>query len=168
MLGAAANATGGQPGDSSRAPLPATATEAAVTAPSTPEGPKRPVIATHATATAASASTHRDPDAGGTRTSTPATTATPTNHPRTGSRRSPARRSQPRTVDAGTPSRPAIVRCPDPPAFASSAAQIHSARYALRSSNDTGSNTWVTAQPRQRARRGRTGSASPTILRARP
>lgn len=41
------------------------------------------------------------------------------------------------------------------------AAQIHSAAYALRRNTVTGNNTCVTAHARQRARRGRTGSASP-------
>ena len=82
--------------------------------------------------------------------------------------RSAARRSQPRTVAAGTPISAPMRRCPHPSPRARNAAQIQSAAYALRDNTVTGNNTCVTAHARQRARRGRTGSTSPAILRARP
>ena len=63
------------------------------------------------------------------------------NHWRTASTRRPITASQRRTVHAGMPVRPAMTRCPTPAALASSAAQITSAEYALRSNNDTGNNT---------------------------
>jgi hypothetical protein len=100
-------------------------------------------------------------------TSTPAATATPRNQTRTASSRDPARRSQPRTVAAGTPRLAPIRRCPAPSARAVNTAQIRSAAYALRKSTVTGNNTWVTVHARQRARRGRSRSLSPSICRAR-
>lgn len=89
------------------------------------------------------------------------------NQTRTASNRSAILRNQPRTVDAGTPNPTAIRRCPAPPDLATTAAQINSAKYPLRSSNDTGSNTCVTEQSRHRARRGRTRPRPPTTDRAR-
>ena len=158
---------GGHPGERSRPALAATATCAAVTAPRTAALPKRAVIAVRAASTAARTSPHTESDALGTVTSTPAVTATVRNQLRTASARAAAARNQPRTVDPGMPNRCAIGRCPLPRAFATNAVQINSARYALRSNNVTGSSTCVTAHPRQRARRGRTGVTTPTTGRDR-
>lgn len=134
-------AAGGHPGDNNRPPLPATATPAAVTAPTGAPGANRDTIAALAAPTAASTSPRLVPVAAGIDTSTPAVTATPTNQCRTASARRPITRNQPRTVHAGTPTAAPIRRCPTPAALASRAAQITSAEYALRSNNDTGNNT---------------------------
>ena len=157
----------GHPGASSRAPVHATATWAAVTAPMTDPSPKRLAIASRATPTAASTSPHPDPVALGIDTSTPAATATATNQCRTTCARPVITRSHPRTVPTGIPNRAPITRCPTPTALATTAAQISSTAYPLRSNNVTGNNTCVTAHPRHRDRRGRTGSAIPTTRRAR-
>ena len=109
----------------------------------------------------------RTANASGIPTSTPAVTATVRNNARTASSRCAARRSQPRTVAAGTPRLTPIRRCPDPSARAVNAAQIRSAAYALRSNTVTGNNTCVARQLRHRARRGRTESANPSIHRER-
>ena len=108
---------GGQPGDSSRPPLHATATRAAVTAPITDRSPNRAAIAARAAPTAATTSPHPDPVAFGIDTSTPAATATERNQCRTTSARPVITRSQPRTVDPGIPNRAPIRRCPPPAAF---------------------------------------------------
>ena len=158
---------GGHPGDSSRPPLHATATDAAVTAPRTEPSPNRAAIAALAASTATAASPHPDPVAFGIDTSTPAVTAIDTNQSRTASARPPITRSQPRTVEAEIPNRCPITRCPAPAALATTAAQIRSATYALRSNNVTGSNTCVTKQERHRDRRGRTGSTNPATGRER-
>ena len=172
MLPPADAETPGQPGDRSRPPLLATATPAAVTAlagaaPAGAAGANRPTITDPAAPTAATTSAHPDPAASGIATSTPATTRTEMNQIRTASNRPAILRNQPRTVDAGTPNTTAIRRCPAPPALAATAAQINSAAYPLRSSNDTGSNTCVTEQSPHRARRGRTRPPHPTTDRAR-
>lgn len=177
MLPPADAETPGQPGDRSRPPLLATATPAAVTAlagaapagaaPAGAAGANRPTITDPAAPTAATTSAHPDPAASGIATSTPATTRTEMNQIRTASNRAAILRNQPRTVDAGTPNTTAIRRCPAPPALATTAAQINSAAYPLRSSNDTGSNTCVTEQSPHRARRGRTRPPHPTTDRAR-
>lgn len=148
---------GGHPGDSNRPPLHATATDAAVTTPSTGPSPNRAAIAALAAPTATAASPQADPVAFGIDTSTPARTAIDTNQSRTASARPPITRNQPRTVDTEIPNRCPITRCPAPPALATTAAQIRSAKYALRSNNVTGNNTCVTAHLRHRDRRGRTG-----------
>ena len=101
-------------------------------------------------------------------TSTPAATATPQRtRPEPPPAATPARRSQPRTVAAGTPRLRRSGDAQLPRHGRSTTAQIRSAAYALRNSTVTGNNTWVTAQARQRARRGRSGSLSPSICRAR-
>jgi hypothetical protein len=71
------------------------------------------------------------------------------------SARSANRRSQPRTVSAGTPNRPAIGRYPAPATFASIARPITDTSSRRRSTQKPGSNTCVPAHPRHRARRGR-------------
>ena len=71
------------------------------------------------------------------------------------SARSANRRSQPRTVSAGTPNRPAIGRCPSPATFASIAAPITDTSSRRRNNATSGSSTCVPAHPRHRARRGR-------------
>lgn len=157
---------GDQFGASSRPPLTDTATCCGVTAPPNPDAPKRNRIAVVAVATAASASRQAHPDPSGIRTSTPTATATPINQARTASSRDPARRSQPRTVAAGTPRLAPILRCPAPLARVTNAAQISSAAYALRNNTVTGNNTCVTKHDRHRARRGRSRPPNPSTRRA--
>ena len=70
-------------------------------------------------------------------------------------------RSQPRTVEAGRPSRSAITRCPAPAAFASSARPITSPASARRARHHAGSSTIVAPHPRHRDRRG-TSHACPS------
>jgi len=94
--------------------------------------------------------------------SIPARRATTVKCTRTCSNRVFIRRSHPRTVDAGTRSPAAIVRCPRPAARASRAAQITAAASARRSSTVTGSNTCVTRHEEQRARLGRSSSTPRT------
>lgn len=141
VLHGTADDIGGHPGANSRAPLTATTTSAGVTTPSNPAGPNRCPIADAATITAASTSRQPQPSPSGIITSIPVPTATVRNHVLIDSRRCPARRSQPRTVDGGTCSRAAIPRCPTPSARADSAIQTRSAAYALRNSMVTGNNT---------------------------
>ena len=141
MLCGTADDIGGHPGANNRPPLTATITSAGVTTPSNPADPNRCPIADAATKTAASTSRQPQPSPSGIVTSIPVRTATVTNHARIDSRRCPARRSQPRTVDGGTCNRAAIPRCPTPSARADSAIQIRSAAYALRNSMVTGNNT---------------------------
>jgi hypothetical protein len=155
VLPAALTKPTGQPGERSREPDDATATCQAVTGPITPAVPNRAVTALVAAPNAASTSRHGDPVAFGTDWSTPANRATTMKCTRAGSSRAPHRRSQPRTVSAGTPSHTAIRRCPRPAARAVNAAPITSAASARRSSTVTGSSTCVTRHPRHRARRGR-------------
>ena len=71
------------------------------------------------------------------------------------SARSANRRSQPRTVSACTPNRPAIRRYPSPATLASIAAPITDTSSCRRNNTRSGSSTCVPAHPRQRARRGR-------------
>ncbi|MBV8348617.1 MAG: hypothetical protein JOZ49_14145 [Mycolicibacterium sp.] len=125
------------------------------------------MIAATAASTAATASRHAHPNASGITTSTPALTATCTNQIRTASSRPDARRSQPRTVAAGTRIGAPILRCPHPSVRADSAAQIRSAAYARRTNTVTGNNTCVARQLRHRARRGRSRPCTPVIPRAR-
>lgn len=66
------------------------------------------------------------------------------------------RRSQPRTVEAGTPRRAAIGRWPIPVACWTRAEPITSILSRRRSRQPSWSSTWVVLQARQRARRGRT------------
>ena len=155
MLPAAPTAPSGQPGERSREPDDAAATSHAVTGPITPAVPNLPVTAVVAAPNAASTSRHGVPMAFGTDWSTPANLATTMKCTRAGSSRAPHRRSQPRTVPAGTPSHTAIRRCPRPAARAVNAAPITSAASARRSNTVTGNNTCVTKHPAHRARRGR-------------
>ena len=127
MLHHHATDAGGHPRQSSRAPLPATATAAAVTAPSSIPGPNRVVIASVAVLIAANTSPHPEPVDFGIDTSTPAVSAIVTNQCRTASARAAMTRSHHRTVHAGTPSFAAIPRCPTPAALAANASQITSA-----------------------------------------
>jgi hypothetical protein len=64
------------------------------------------------------------------------------------------RRSQPRTVSFGTPSRAAIRRCPTPVAFASTAAPITDTSSRRRDNATSRRSTCVPAHPRHLARRG--------------
>jgi len=80
------------------------------------------------------------------------------------SARAANRRSQPRTVSAGTPNRPAISRCPSPRTFASIAAPITDTSSRRRKSTRSGSSTCVPAHPRHFARRGRNTLRSPAVV----
>ena len=71
------------------------------------------------------------------------------------SARSRNRRSQPRTVSACTPSRPAIRRYASPATLATIAAPITDTSSWRRNRHTSGSSTCVPAHPRHRARRGR-------------
>lgn len=157
----------GHPGARSRPPEQAAATCQAVTGPSTPTGPNRPVTATLAASNAASRSRHGQPNALGTGRSTPALAATCNRSNRTASNLVPITRSQPRTVAAGTSRSAPMTRCLAPPARATSAAPITFTAYARRASTVTGSNTCVARQPEHRARRGRSTPARPRTPRAR-
>ena len=118
----------GQPGDRSRPPDPAEATNAN-------HGPPEPDVTANltdndpaATATAATRSPHADPAEVGILTSTPAATAFCRKTVRAASSRPAARRSQPRTVDTGTGTdkHAPIRRCPTPSARACNAAHTSS------------------------------------------
>lgn len=157
----------GHPGARSRPVEQAAATCQAVTGPSTPTGPNRPVTATLAAPNAASKSRHGQPSPFGSGWSTPARATTCNRYDRTASNLVPITRSQPRTVAAGTPRSAPMTRCPAPPARASRAAPITCTAYARRTSTVTGNNTWVARQSEHRARRGRSNPARPRIPRAR-
>ena len=118
-------------------------------------GQRRP-IASAAAATATTASATADP-AGASGTGSALTAAaTRAKASRTCPARPANRRSQPRTVSAGTPSNRAIRRCPTPRAAAASADPITPASSGRRASTPAGSSTCVTPHPRHRDRRGRT------------
>jgi hypothetical protein len=80
------------------------------------------------------------------------------------------RRSQPRTVEGGTPSRAAIRRCPAPAACSINAEPITSTLSRRRTRHMSANNTCVSAHDRHRARRGRNPNAPspPRIVRHRP
>lgn len=136
----------GQPGDSNRPPLAAEAT-------CHPAG--SPVIATPATTAPnrcrtaatnipnpANASPTSDPVGPGAGTSIPAATPARVKNTPTTSARPANRRSQPRTVAAGTPTSAATRRHPAPDAtFTINADMITSAEYILLSRHNTGSST---------------------------
>src|SRR5664279_2026609 len=105
--------------------------------------------------------------AGGTN-SAPNSAATAASTASTRSATAVIRRSQPRTVEAGRPSRAATRRWPHPPALASRAAPITVTASARRSSTLAGSSTWVRRQPTHTDRRGRsrTRPTSPRTPRA--
>ena len=86
---------------------------------------------------------------------------------RTSSVRPQNRRSHPRTVSAGRPSRPAILRCPSPAAAASSAAPITAAASARRDMHHAGSSTCVPPHPRHRDLRGISATSGPSRTRTR-
>ena len=96
--------------------------------------------------------------------------SSPVKNTRTSSARPANRRSHPRTVGAGRPSRPAIRRCPSPAAAATSAAPITSAASARRSRHHAGSSTCVAPHPRHRDLRGTSTtsvSSGPSAARTR-
>ena len=142
-------------------PLATTATCGGVTAPSNPTPPKRNLIAAAASSTAASTSRHPHPR------------PVRDSHVHPGRHRDRHKPRSDRFQSIGGPAQPTPhsgrrhpnlrgdPAMPHPLARALNAAQIHSAAYALRRNTVTGNNTCVTAHARQRARRGRTGSASP-------
>ncbi len=154
------------PGASSRPALTATATRSGVTAPSNPDHTEAEPDRRGGGGYRGQHVAPGHPDPSGIVMSTPAIgdtdkpgsdclqparrPAQPTPHHR---RRHPQARTDP--------------AMPQPSARAVKVAQILSAANALRNNMATGDNTGFTAQARQRARRGRTGSAKPAILRAR-
>ena len=87
----------------------------------------RPAAAAAAAATATTASASGDPDGAGQQRIRDHRTASRVKTARSGPARPANRRSQPRTVAAGTPSSAAIRRCPRPRAAAASAAPITAA-----------------------------------------
>ena len=92
----------------------------------TEHGPNRSTHARPATAIASNASTTTLPAAKIGPSIGSSTTAERVNSARITSAFASNRRTQPRTVPAGTPNRAAIGRCPSPPACASIAAPITS------------------------------------------
>ena len=74
-------------------------------------------------------------------------------------------RSQPRTVEAGRPSRPAITRCPAPAALASNPRPITSPASARRARHHAGNSTCVTPHPRHRDLRGTSSTSGPSSTR---
>ena len=92
----------GQPGDRSRPPEPATATNANNWPPEVGVSPNRVDNKSAASCTAATRSAHPDPAEAGICTSTSAVTAFCRKKVRATSSRPAARRNHPRTVDAGT------------------------------------------------------------------
>ena len=138
----------------------------------TSPAPNRNTHARAATATASNASATPLP-AGITGPSSGSnTTAHRAKYPRTSPARNANRRSQPRTVSFGTPSRPAITRCPAPAIFASIARPITNTSSRRRNKHKSANNTCVPAHPRQRARLGRSDRSPAahrnTRLRANP
>lgn len=99
--------------------------------------PDKLAIAAPATPTAATATTTGGP-AGGARTIGSASAATANNRCVSSSASTAKRRSQPRTVAAGTPNRAPIRPAPQPAALASSAAPITTARSTRRPTSTSG------------------------------
>jgi hypothetical protein len=71
-----------------------------------------------------------------------------------------ARRTQPRTVDSGSPSSTAIGLNPTPPAASNSARPITSTASRRRHKHTHGNSTCHPPQPRHHARRGRSHTSS--------
>src|SRR5208283_5657229 len=118
----------GQAGASSSPHVTAAASCHRATAPT----PGIRAAATAAAATAATASATAVPAGAGSGGSVTRLAASAVNTCRTCSARAENARSQPRTVEAGRPSRPTTARCPDPAAFASKASPITSPASARR------------------------------------
>ena len=127
-------------------------------------GPNRNTHARAATAIASNASATPLPAGSTGPSSGSSATAHRVKCARICSARSTNRRSQPRTVSAGTPNRAAIRRYPSPATLASIAAPITATSSWRRDNATSGSSTCVPAQPRHRARRGR-NNRSPTEQR---
>ena len=153
----------GQAGASSSPDVTAAASCHRATVPT----PGTMAAAAAAAATAATASAAGDPAGAGSGGSVTRLAASAVNTDRTRSARRVKARSQPRTVEAGRPSRPAITRCPDPAAFASSARPITSPASARRARHQAGSSTCVRPHPRHRARRGQNHTSGPSGSRTR-
>lgn len=101
--------------------------------------------------------------------STPSCAATAASTAKTRSATTAIRRSQPRTVEAGTASSTATRRCPSPLALASNPAPITVTASARRSNTLAGSSTCVAPQPPHRALRGSNRPTPRTTLsRAEP
>jgi hypothetical protein len=96
----------GQPGANNQPVVAAVANRH----PDTMDTPKRRAAAEAAAPTAPTASANTSPAASGSTASTTSVTANAVNAERTDSAREANRRSHPRTVDAGRPSRAAIAR----------------------------------------------------------
>jgi hypothetical protein len=118
----------GQPGNSSRAAEIVVATCQTGTSPMPNRAPTPAAVAP----IAAMASAHADPAGPGSTGSGARARHQRVNTARTGSTRAAKRRSQPRTVSGGRPSRAAISRCPAPVAFAVNPAPITAAVSARR------------------------------------
>jgi hypothetical protein len=136
----------GQPGDSNRPPLAAEATCQPAGAVSNPTPATTPANRCRTAATnipnPASASPTSDPVGPGGVTSIPVATPARVKNTPTTSARATNRRSQPRTVDPGTPTSSATRRHPAPDAaFTINADMITSAEYILLSRHNTGINT---------------------------
>ena len=153
----------GQAGASSSPDVTAAASCHRATVPT----PGTMAAAAAAAATAATASAAGDPAGPGSGGSVTSAAASAVNTDRTRSARRVKARSQPRTVEAGRPSRPAITRCPAPAAFASSASPITSPASARRARHHDGSRMCVTPHSRHRDRRG-TSHACPSGLSSLP
>ena len=138
----------GQPGANNRPPLAAEATCQAATSsiPPDPAGPtasapNRCRTAATNNPTAASTSPTGDPAGPGMTTSIPVPTPARVKNTRTACALAPIRRSQPRTVDPGTPISSATCRHPPPDAtLMIKASMITWAEYILLSRHNTGSN----------------------------
>lgn len=134
--------------------------------PTAPVVPNRVRNAAAAAPSAANMSRHGPPPPVGADMPGNTAIAAAVNTFRAASNRDDMRRSQPRTVPAGTRRPAAMGRNPEPAALATSAAITVAAAYPRLANKSTGSNTCETLHERHRARRGRTGAA-PSIRRGR-
>ncbi len=130
------------------------------TAPITPN--RRRAAIAHAPITS-TASANTDPAGSNAAARQSSSTSSPVHSARTASAFPAKARSQPRTVDAGRPSRAAIGRCPCPRALARNAAPITSTASARRTRHETANSTCVTRQPKHRTRRGRSRPTPRTV-----
>ncbi len=120
-----------------------------------PAGPSRNTAARAATPTASTASANTVAAGSIGPSNGSRSCANTVNQTRTMPALTANRRSQPRTVDTGTPTNNAIRRCPQPDAFATSAAPITSTPSRRRNRPSLLINTCVTAHTAHRERRAR-------------
>ena len=120
-----------------------------------PTGPSRNTAALAATPIASTASPTTDPAGPIGPSNGSRSWANTVNQTRTIPALTANRRSQPRTVDTGNPNISATRRCPEPDAFATSAAPITSTPSRRRSRLSALINTCVTAHDVHRERRAR-------------